>query len=71
MGTFIQNLMKFANLKKKVNPPPEAKLNLSPEECLIFLSLIAESEIKIKDIQRIYDLIYKIQDFVQNNKQNS
>lgn len=62
--------MKFANLKKKVNPPTKAKLDLSTEECLTFLSLIAESEIKIKNIQHIYDLIYKIQDFVQNNKQN-
>lgn len=70
MRTFIRNLMKFANLKKKVNPPAEAKLDLNTEECLTFLSLIAESEIKVKDIQRIYDLIYKIQDFIQNNKQN-
>ena len=70
MRTFIKNIMKFANLKKKVNPPTKAKLDLSTEECLTFLSLIAESEIKIKNIQHIYDLIYKIQDFVQNNKQN-
>ncbi len=68
--TMIKNIMKFANLKNKVKKDEPLNLPLTSDECLIFLSLIAESSIKVKDIQKTYDLVYKIQDFIQNNKQN-
>lgn len=70
MRTIMKNIMKFANLKSKVKKEEPSNLPLTSDECLIFLSLIAESNIKVKDIQKTYDLVYKIQDFIQNNKQN-
>mgnify|MGYP003149910589 CR=1 FL=1 len=59
--------MKFANLKRKLKEeePKVPTVELSKEECLTILSLIIESNIKIKDIQHVYDLIFKLQEFIQ------
>ena len=64
--------MNFASLKnsiKETNTPPKESNNslpLTKEECALFLGLISESSIKIKDIQYVYDLLFKVQEFVQN-----
>lgn len=60
--------MNFANLKKKLKQEEEPVIptvKLTKEECLTILSLIVESNIKIKDIQHVYDLIFKLQEFIQ------
>lgn len=43
------------------------KLNLSKEEAQLILSVIAEGEIKIKNIQTVYDMVYKLTEFVQKS----
>ena len=37
------------------------KVILSGEECEVLIPLLAEGTCKIKDIQIVYDLIYKLQ----------
>tara|TARA_B100000963_G_C22101502_1_gene440882 strand:- start:188 stop:373 length:186 start_codon:yes stop_codon:yes gene_type:complete len=59
--------MNFANLRKKAKEETPKTLGLSKEECTVLLTLVAESNIKIKDIQYFYDLIYKIQEFIQED----
>jgi hypothetical protein len=63
--------MKFANLKRKLKAEEEPTIptvELTKEECLTILSLIVESNIKIKDIQHVYDLIFKLQEFIQKDQ---
>lgn len=62
--------MNFANLKKKLKneEPTTPTVNLTKEECLTILSLVIESNIKIKDIQHVYDLIFKLQEFIQKDQ---
>lgn len=57
--------MKFATLKKQIKKEEPDILGLTQTECILFLSLIAESDVKVKNIQQVYDLIYKIQEFIQ------
>ena len=59
--------MNFANLRKKAKEE-QAKLNLNKEECLIVLNLIGESSIQVKNIQQVYDLVYKLQEYVQREQ---
>ena len=61
--------MNFLNLRKQAKEKANT-LPLTKEECAVFLSLIAESSIKIKDIQYVYDLLYKVQEFVQNQNED-
>ena len=59
--------MNFTSLRKKAKEKKIGTLGLSKEECTVLLTLVAESNIKIKDIQYFYDLIYKIQEFIQED----
>ncbi len=59
--------MNFNSLRKKAKEKSKS-LPLTKEECALFLSLVAESNIKIKDIQYVYDLLYRIQEFVQTEE---
>jgi len=59
----FNSLRKHAKSKDKIESLP-----LTKEECALFLGLVAESNIKIKDIQYVYDLLYKIQEFVQTEE---
>ncbi len=62
--------MKFAQLRKKIteekNEPK--KLGLTHQECAVILGLIGESQIQVKDIQFFYDLVYKLQEFIQEEQ---
>lgn len=61
--------MNFNSLRKQAKSKDKIEsLPLTKEECALFLSLVAESNIKIKDIQYVYDLLYKIQEFVQTEE---
>jgi hypothetical protein len=61
--------MNFNSLRKQAkNKDKIESLPLTKEECALFLSLVAESNIKIKDIQYVYDLLYRIQEFVQTEE---
>ena len=59
--------MNFANLRKKAKEEKPNTLGLTKEEFTVLLSLVAESNIKIKDIQYFYDLVYKMQEFIQED----
>ncbi len=62
--------MDFKNLKKranKVEPLKPSTLSLTKDECIVLLNLISEGSIKIKSIQYVYDLVFKIQEFAQQD----
>ena len=59
--------MNFANLRKKAKEEND-KIGLSKEECVIILNLIGESNIQVKNIQQVYDLVYKLQEYVQQEQ---
>ena len=40
------------------------KLVLDKKEITLLLGMLAEAQIKVKDIQTVYDLIYKMQEFI-------
>ena len=62
--------MNFAKLRKKATN--EAKgpetLGLTKQECAVIMGLIGESRIQIKDLQFFYDLVYKLQEFIQEEE---
>lgn len=63
--------MNFATLRKKAHqiPPPEPEtLGLNKQECAVIMGLIGESRIQIKDLQFFYDLVYKLQEFIQEEE---
>lgn len=62
--------MNFTQLRKKASKEKEAPkiLGLNKQECAVIMGLIGESRIQIKDIQYFYDLIYKIQEFIQEEE---
>jgi len=62
--------MKFANLRKKAVEKPEEPqtLGLTKQECAVIMGLIGESRIQIKDLQFFYDLVYKVQEFIQEEE---
>lgn len=43
------------------------KLELTKEEAVLMLSVLGEGEIKIKNIQPVYELIYRITEFAQKD----
>lgn len=55
--------MNFAKLRNKVAKQEPEKLGLDKDECITVLNLISEANIKVKNIQYVYDLVYKIQEF--------
>ena len=44
------------------------KVILIGEECEVLIPLLAEGTCKIKDIQIVYDLIYKLQECIDETK---
>jgi hypothetical protein len=62
--------MKFAKLRKKITENKKASetLGLTHQECAVILGLIGDSQIQVKDIQFFYDLVYKIQEFIQEEQ---
>jgi hypothetical protein len=62
--------MNFAQLRKKaIEKKEEPKtLGLNKQECAVIMGLIGESRIQIKDLQYFYDLVYKIQEFIQEEE---
>lgn len=45
------------------------KVSLTGPECEVLIPLLAEGTCKIKDIQVVYDLIYKLQECIDNTEQ--
>ena len=45
------------------------KVLLKGEECEVLIPLLAEGTCKIKDIQVVYDLIYKLQECIDKTKE--
>ena len=43
----------------------EGKLTLSKEEAVLLINLIAEGNVQVKNIQSAYDLVLKVQTFIQ------
>ena len=62
--------MNFAQLRKRaVETKEEPKtLGLTKQECAVIMGLIGESRIQIKDLQFFYDLVYKVQEFIQEEE---
>ena len=62
--------MNFAQLRKKATGKPEEPqtLGLTKQECAVIMGLIGESRIQIKDLQFFYDLVYKLQEFIQEEE---
>lgn len=55
-------------LRKKAHIP---KVILSGEECEVLIPLLAEGTCKIKDIQIVYDLIYKLQECIDQTEEHN
>lgn len=62
--------MNFAQLRKKATGKLEEPktLGLTQQECAVIMGLIGESRIQIKDLQFFYDLVYKLQEFIQEEE---
>ena len=45
------------------------KVLLNGEECEVLIPLLAEGTCKIKDIQIVYDLIYKLQECINQTEE--
>ena len=45
------------------------KVTLTGPECEVLIPLLAEGTCKIKDIQIVYDLIYKLQECIDTTEQ--
>ena len=48
----------------------EPKVILNGHECEVLIPLLAEGTCKIKDIQVVYDLIYKLQTCIDETKKH-
>jgi hypothetical protein len=57
--------IKFGSKERQNLAKP--KLEFTKEEAILILSVIGEGEIKIKNIQPIYDLVYRITEFAQKD----
>lgn len=57
--------MNFNKLKKQLKSDSTPNLTLSPEECTLILNLIGDSNIQVRNIQPVYDLVYKLQEYIQ------
>lgn len=53
-------------LRKQAQAP---KVILKGEECEVLIPLLAEGTCKIKDIQIVYDLIYKLQECINQTEE--
>ena len=53
-------------LRKQAQAP---KVLLNGEECEVLIPLLAEGTCKIKDIQVVYDLIYKLQECINQTEE--
>ena len=53
-------------LRKQAQAP---KVILKGEECEVLFPLLAEGTCKIKDIQIVYDLIYKLQECIDQTEE--
>jgi len=53
-------------LRKQAHIP---KVLLNGEECEVLIPLLAEGTCKIKNIQIVYDLIYKLQECIDKTKE--
>jgi len=62
--------MDFTTLRRKALKKPEESqtLGLTKQECAVIMGLIGESRIQIKDLQFFYDLVYKLQEFIQEEE---
>jgi len=63
--------MNFAKLKEKAlhsNKQESTKLELDKDECIALLNLVSEANIQVKNIQYVYDLVYKIQEFASKEQ---
>ena len=47
------------------------KVSLTGTECEVLIPLLAEGTCKIKDIQIVYDLIYKLQECIDKTEQHN
>jgi len=59
--------MNFAKLRKKAQETSNT-LGLTKEECTVLLNLVGDSNIKVRNIQQVYDLVYKMQEFIQKEQ---
>ena len=57
--------IKFGSKERKELTKP--KLEITKEEALLLLSIVSEGEIKVKNIQPVYELVYKITEFAQKD----
>lgn len=57
--------IKFGSKERQELTKP--KLELSKEDAVLVLSIIGEGEIKVKNIQPVYELVYKITEFAQKD----
>ena len=55
-------------LRQKAQLP---KVTLNGEECEVLIPLLAEGTCKIKDIQIVYDLIYKLQECISATEEHN
>jgi len=46
----------------------EAKLEISKEEAALLLNLVADGNVKIRNIQSAYELVFKIQEFTNQQQ---
>lgn len=62
--------MNFAKLKEKSLKTANKtnKLELDRDECIALLNLVSEANIQVKNIQYVYDLVYKIQEFASKEQ---
>ncbi len=56
------------NIREQAKVP---KVTLLGEECEVLIPLLAEGTCKIKDIQIVYDLIYKLQECIDETKNHN
>ena len=59
--------MNFTKLRKQAKET-QSTLGLTKEECTVILTLIGDSNIKVRNIQQVYDLVYKLQEYVQKEQ---
>lgn len=59
----------MANQKTLRQQAQIPKVLLKGEECEVLIPLLAEGTCKIKNIQIVYDLIYKLQECIDETKE--
>jgi hypothetical protein len=57
--------IKFGSKERQELAKP--KLEFNKEEAVLILSILGEGEIKVKNIQPVYELVYKITEFAQKD----